>query len=163
MSLNIFILVILEFVLSLGLETYIYIPKPTDELHTYSDYSQENKAIGGRLVIRRETKEGTVDLNGGYYSSRLSKLQTKWLPCEGEALGIKLVLEHFAPYIRESLTTTIHHTDSLPCVQAYKRSKLGAFSNSARIATYLTSLSALNVEIVHIPGKTRTKFHSCRR
>ena len=128
----------------------IYIPKPNDHLETYSDYSEEHKAIGGRMLIKRKTPSGTETLNGGYFSVRLSDLQSKWLPCEGEALGIKLVLEHFSPYLRENENMTTHYTDSLPCVQAYRRSKLGAFSNSARIATYLTSISSLNVEINNI-------------
>ena len=29
----------------------IYVPKPTDILHTYSDYSAAEKAVGGRLEI----------------------------------------------------------------------------------------------------------------
>ena len=86
-------------------------------------------------------------------SARLNSYQAKWLPCEGEALGIKLVLEHFAPYVRENMGNPKHFTDSMPCVQAYKRLKLGAFSTSARIATFLTSINSLDVEIVHTPGK----------
>ena len=105
------------------------------------------------MLIKRKTPEGIITLNGGYFSVRLSELQSKWLPCEGEALGIKLVLEHFSPYLRENENVVTHYTDSLPCVQAYRRSRLGAFSNSARIATYLTSISSLNIEIVHMPGK----------
>ena len=131
----------------------IYVPKPNDQLETYSDYSEEHKAIGGRMLIKRKTPEGIITLNGGYFSVRLSDLQSKWLPCEGEALGIKLVLEHFSPYLRENENVVTHYTDSLPCVQAFRRSRLGAFSNSARIATYLTSISSLNIEIVHMPGK----------
>ena len=48
--------------------------------------------------------------------------------------------------------TTIH-TDNLPTVHAWKRMKMGAFSTSARIASFLTGISALRVEIVHKPGK----------
>ena len=55
--------------------------------------------------------------------------------------------------IRENKHAVIHHTDSLPCVHAHRRSRLGAFSNSARIASFLTGISSLNVEIVHISGK----------
>ena len=66
-------------------------------------------------------------IHGGFFSARLGKFHMNWLPCEGEALGIKLVTEHFAPLIRESNHITQHCTDSLPCVQAYKRAKLGLF------------------------------------
>ena len=46
----------------------------------------------------------------------------------------------------------IHHTDSMPTVQAWKRSKTGAFSSSARISTFLTGMSALDIELVFKPG-----------
>ena len=92
----------------------VYIPRPTDNLLTLSDYSAEHKAVGGQLIIQRKTKGETKLLNGGFFSARLGKYQENWLPCEGEALGIgiKLVLEHFAPYIRESHNQTQHCTDS---------------------------------------------------
>ena len=48
-----------------------------------------------------------------------------------------------------------HHTDQLPCVMAFNRSKRGAFSSSARISTFLTTISQLNVEIIHEPGKMK--------
>ena len=47
--------------------------------------------------------------------------------------------------------TTIH-TDNLPTVHAWKRLKAGAFSTSARVASFLTGISSLRVEIVHKPG-----------
>ena len=40
----------------------------------------------------------------------------------------------------------------MPCVLAWKRSLKGAFSSSARIATFLTGLSSLLVELHHKPG-----------
>ena len=104
----------------------VFTPRPSDKLVTYSDYSQEHKAIGGQLIIHRENDGKTEKLNGGFFSARLTRFHTNWLPCEGEALGIKLVLEHFAPFIRESTSKTHHYTDSLPCVHAFRRSKKGA-------------------------------------
>ena len=128
-------------------------PRPTDLLRTYSDYSAETKAIGGRLTILRPQSDGTTkELVGGFFSAVLSKHKRKWLPCEGEAAAIRLVLEHFKNHIRESNHTTIHYTDSMPCVLAWKRSLKGAFSASARIATFLTGLSSLPVELHHKPG-----------
>ena len=41
----------------------------------------------------------------------------------------------------------------MPTVQAWKRSKKGAFSTSARISTFLSGLSALDIELVYTPGK----------
>ena len=120
----------------------------------YSDYSAEKRAVGGRLVIHRKMPNGEVqELIGGFYSAVLNKFKKAWLPCEGEACGIRLVLEHFQNQIRESDNTTIHYTDSQPCVLAWKRSCRGAFSASSRISTFLTGLSVLPIELRHKPGK----------
>ena len=129
-------------------------PRPGDQLHTYSDYSAENNAVGGRLVIVRKVNGKLIELTGGFYNAVVDKHKRSWLPCEGEALGIRLVLEHYQHHIRESSTTTIHHTDSQPCVQAWKRSLRGAFSSSSRISSFLTGLSTLPVELRYSPGKT---------
>ena len=131
----------------------VNIPRPDDTLITFSDYSEEHKAIGGRLLIKRKVDGKIVDLHGGYFSQTLDRLKQKWLPCEGEALGIRLTLEHFAPFLRENKNISVHYTDNSPCVQAYKRSLIGAFSSSARISQFLTGLSALPVELRHRPGK----------
>ena len=128
-------------------------PKVSLQLLAETDYSQEHNAVGGRLVIVRNVNGQQVKLNGGYFSARLNKFQSNWLPCEGESLGIKLVLQHFSHFLRENKNVTLHFTDSLPCVQAFKRAKLGAFSVSARIATYLSSISSLNVDIINTPGR----------
>ena len=129
-------------------------PRPSDQLYTFSDYSAENNAVGGRLVIIRKTASGTQELVGGFFNTVLEKHKKAWLPCEGEAAGIRLVLDHFQNYIRESNKTTIHHTDSQPCVLAWKRSQRGAFSSSSRISSFLIGLSALPVELRYKPGKT---------
>ena len=131
----------------------VYTPTPDDHLQTYSDYSQDLNAVGGQLIIVRKVDGKNVKLNGGYFSARLNKFQSRWLPCEAESLGIKLVLEHFSHFIRENKNLVLHFTDSLPSVQAFKRAKMGAFSSSARIATFLTSISSMNIDIHHIPGK----------
>ena len=129
-------------------------PRPEDQLFTYSDYSADNRAVGGRLVIQRKQPDGSIaTLIGGFFSTILDKHKQSWLPCEGEACGIRLVLEHFQNQIRESEHPTIHYTDSQACVLAWKRSKRGAFSSSSRIAAFLTGLSTLPVELRHKPGK----------
>ena len=129
-------------------------PRPTDQLHTYSDWSEQHRAVGGRLTIHRTNKDGKIEiLNGGFYSSILSRHKKAWLPCEGEAAGIRFVLEHFQHQIRESHNVTIHHTDSQPCVMAWKRAQRGAFSSSARIAAFLTGLSSLPIELQYTPGR----------
>ena len=38
----------------------VFVPKPTDTLHTYSDFSQLHKAVGGRLEIHRTNTDGSI-------------------------------------------------------------------------------------------------------
>ena len=129
-------------------------PRPDDYLQTFSDYSAETRAVGGRLVIIRKNDLGEESqLIGGFFNVILDQHKANWLPCEGEAAGIRLVLEHYKHYIRESNNPTIHFTDSQSCVLAWKRSLRGAFSASSRISTFLTGLSVLPVELRHRPGK----------
>ena len=129
-------------------------PRPQDQLFTYSDYSAEKRAVGGRLVVRRQMPDGSSqDLIGGFFSAILDKHKESWLPCEGEAIGVRLVLEHFQNQIRENDNITVHFTDSQPCVLAFKRSQRGAFSASSRIASFLTGLSVLPIELRHKAGK----------
>ena len=135
-----------------SIETY-HTPCPEDVIHTYSDWSQTHGAVGGRMEIIRTLEDGTCNkLHGGFFSARVSSWQSRWLPCEGEALAAKSVLQHFKPQLQNSNNTVIHHTDSLPVCQAWQRSKTGAFSTSARIAAFLTEISTSNVEFVHTPG-----------
>ena len=133
----------------------VYEARPDDIIHTYSDFSQANRAVGGRMMLhRKDEKTGEMKiLLGGHFSSTLDKHKRNWLACEGEAAGIRLTLMHFAPQIRSSRHDAIHHTDSKPCVQAWGRSKKGAYSASSRIATFLTDLSSLSVDLVYTPGK----------
>ena len=132
----------------------IFVPKPTDKLEVFVDYSQDKKAVGGRMIIKRDHVDGSKKtLLGGYFSCKLNVFQKNWLPCEGEALGVKLICKHFSPYIRENQNTTTVYTDNLPTVHAWRRMKTGAFSTSARLASFLTGLSALTVELLHKPGK----------
>ena len=128
----------------------IAIPKPSDTLHIYPDFSETANAVGSHLVIHRE--EDNVKLNGGYFSVRLEDCQTRWTPCEKECLGIKLSIQHFKPFVQNSNHRTIIHTDNLICVQAWNRLKLGHISTSSKVASFLSSLSENNVEIVHFPG-----------
>ena len=90
---------------------------------------------------------------GGHFSCRVNKHQKQWYACEGKALAVRLVLEHFLPYIRENKNQTIHHTVNQPVIQAWRKSKTGAFSTSARISAFLSGVSTMNVEIIHTPGR----------
>ena len=105
-------------------------------------------------MIERKHSDGTIQhLVGGFFNTVLDKFKQNWLPCEGEAIGNKLFLNHFSPYIRESDHVTVHYTDSFPCVLTYKGLKKGAFSSSARISAFLTEFSTLPIELHHKPCK----------
>ena len=128
-------------------------PRPTDKLHTFSDFSQEKRAVGGKMLIERYEDGKKIWLLAGHYSATIDKAKTKWLPCEGEAAGIKMTLSHFSPWIIENNFFTTHHTDNQPCVQAWNRLRKGAYSNSSRIASFLSELSMLPVNIIYRAGK----------
>ena len=132
----------------------IHYPSPQDRISTYSDYSQEKHAIGGRMEFTRTLKDGTLKkFHGGFFSAKVTECQTRWNPCESEALACKVVLEHFKPVIRESMHVVTHYCDNAPTVQAFNRAKQGKFSVSSRISTFLLSVTSMNVEIVHKSGK----------
>ena len=38
----------------------VFVPKPSDTLHTFSDWSAKHKAAGGRLEIHRTVDDGTI-------------------------------------------------------------------------------------------------------
>ena len=139
----------------------IAIPKPTDFLNIYPDFSETANAVGSHLIIFNQ--EDNTKLNGGYFSIRLEDCQTRWTPCEKECLGIKLSIEHFKSFIQNSVHKTVIHTDNLICVQAWNRLKQGKISSSSRVASFLSSLSENNIEIVHYPGsKTKVADFSSR-
>ena len=132
----------------------VFTAKPSDKLDIFTDYSESARAIGGRMMITRRDENGVMrKLLGGNFSCKLNSHQKNWLPCEGESLGVRLVAKHFSPEIMENKNITTIHTDNLPTVHAWKRMKMGAFSTSARVASFLTGISSLRIEIVHKPGK----------
>lgn len=130
----------------------ITIPIPTDILHIYPDFSQTANAVGGHLIIERKQGQKIAKLNGGYFSVRLNDSQSRWTPCEKETLGIKLNIEHFKPFIRESYNTTIIHPDNMISVHAWNRLKKGIISSSSKVAAFLSSLSENNIDLIHCPG-----------
>ena len=140
------------------------VPRPSDRLFTYSDYSKDHRAVGGKLEFERTMPDGTIKrFLGGYFSVMVDSMRTAWYPCEGEGLGIRLVLAFWEHYIRENEHTTIHFSDNQPCVDAWKRSKRGAFSSNARIATFLSQVGSLKVEIRHKAGsKMETSDYASR-
>jgi len=124
------------------------IPKPSDHLIITNDGALRNGGIGSVLYVMRD---GNMRL-GGYHSAKLSAHQVKWLPCEVEALAISSAINHWSPYLIESSHPVQVLTDSKPCIQAYSKLARGEFSSSARVSTFLSTLSRYDVELQHIPG-----------
>lgn len=130
----------------------ITIPKPTDKLKIYTDWSQDTDAVGGRLIVERTVNGSTENLHGGEFSCRLKGAQSRWTCCEKESLAIKLLVHHFQPYIRESKNITTIHTDNIVAVHAWNAIQLGKVSTSARVASFISTMCENTIEIVHIPG-----------
>ena len=126
----------------------ITIPKSSDQLVITSDGAVSNGGIGSVLYILRK---GNVRL-GGYFSAKLKPHQQKWLPCEIEALAISSAINHWAPYILESKHQSQILSDSKPCVQSFQKLQRGQFSSSARVSTFLGTLSRYNIKLQHIAG-----------
>ena len=131
----------------------ITIPRRTDKLKLFPDWSQDADAVGGRLVIERVLNGKKVELHGGEFSARLKGAQVRWTPCEKECLAIKLLVAHYQPFIRESFNCTTVLTDNIVSVHAWNAIKLGKISTSSRVASFISTLCENNVEIVHFPGE----------
>ena len=132
----------------------ITIPRSTDKLKIYPDWSQDADAVGGRLVIERLENGKKINLNGGEFSCRLKGAQSRWTPCEKECLGIKLLVQHYQPYIRESTESATIYTDNIVSVHAWNAIKLGKISSSSRVASFISTMCENKIEIVHLPGES---------
>ena len=126
----------------------ITIPQPSDTLSIVTDASARPGALGAILYTVRK---GIPHL-AGFFNCKLPAYQQRWLPCELEALGIASALCHFAPYIIESNNKPQVITDSKPCVDAVSKLKKGQFSASARLSTFLSTVSRFQAVIQHISG-----------
>ena len=125
------------------------IPRRSDQLSLTTDASPVNKGLGATLFVNRDGKQHIAQ----HYSFKLKEHQLKWYPCELEALAIASAVNNFSTYARESIHPLQVLTDSKPCVQAFDKLCQGHFSASARVSTFLSTLSSYNVSVQHIPGK----------
>ena len=125
----------------------ITVPRPNDKLIITND-GAVTKGIGSVLYILR----GDKMLLGGFFSAKLKPHQMKWLPCEIEALAISSSVQHWAPYLLGSLHATQILTDSRPCIQAFAKLCRGEYSYSARVTTFLSTLSRFHVRLQYIQG-----------
>ena len=112
------------------------------------DASPLNNGLGATLFVMRDAERFTADL----FSFKMKPHHVSWLPCEKEALAITAAANHFAPYVRDSKFSTQILTDNKPCVEAWEKLRNGKFSASARVSTFLSTLSSLNVTLCHIKG-----------
>ena len=76
----------------------------------------------------------------------------EWMSCEHEALAIASGVNHFSPYIRDAKQPTQVLTDCKPCVLVFQKMCKGHFSASARVSTFLSTLSTSRVTLAHIKG-----------
>ena len=126
----------------------ITIPKPRDQLWLVTDGAVKKPGIGSTLYIQRD---GQLHVSG-YFSAKLRQRQTDWIPCETEALSIAASLQHFSPYIIQSIEKPSVLTDSKPCVQAHNKLLKGQFSNSSRLSTFLSTACRYAVKMQHLDG-----------
>ena len=94
----------------------IVLPQASDQLWIVTDAGIRNHSIGATLYAYRDDALRLA----GFFSAKLQKRQTLWLPCEVEALAIAIAIKHFSPYIVQSNHKPCILTDSKPCVQAYE-------------------------------------------
>lgn len=126
----------------------ITIPRRDDLLIITNDGAVRNGGMGSVLFIMRRGRM----LLGGYFSAKLKHFQSNWLPCEQEALAIGSAINHWGHVILQSKHQTQILTDSRPCVQAYEKLSRGEFSVSARVSTFMSTLSRYNIKLQHISG-----------
>ena len=95
----------------------ITLPRPEDQLWIVTDGAVRDPGIGATLYVTRGDKLCV----SGFFSAKLRGSQTKWLPCEVEALSIASVTKHFSPYLIQSVQKACILTDSKPFVQANEK------------------------------------------
>ena len=78
----------------------IHLPRSSDQLVIVHDGS--SIGIGSVLYLKRNDDL----IIGSFFSAKLKDNQSRWYPCEIEALSITASIHHFAPYIRESENVT---------------------------------------------------------
>ncbi len=135
---------------SLSTHRCVTLPHPMDQLWIVTDGARRDPGIGATLYVSRD---GRI-LLAGFFSAKLRKDQSKWLPCEIEALAIASAVKSFSAYIIESNHTARVLTDSKPCVQAHERLCRGEFSAIPHVATFLSTVSRYHVSIQHLAGSS---------
>ena len=128
------------------------VPTPDDKLVLTVDASPVNSGIAATLYVCRGDKR----LLSECFSLKLKVHHLNWQPCELEALAIASAVQHFSPYVRESNHPLQVLSDNRPCVQAFAKLRKGHFSASARVSTFLSTLSEHSVVMTHLKGTNNT-------
>ena len=128
----------------------ITLPQPNDILHIVTDAAIQPAAVGATMYALRNGKT----LLGGFFNAKLPQFQRRWLPCELEGVAIGLSLQHFGPYIIQSKHRPVVLTDSKACVEAVNKLSRGEYSTSARLCTFLSTVSRYAATVKHIQGST---------
>jgi hypothetical protein len=121
---------------------------PSDQLWIVTDGAVKCPGLGATLYVIRDEKPCLA----GFFSAKLRKNQVTWIPCEIEALSIDAAIKHFSPLITQSEHKCCILTDSKPCVQAYEKLCRGEFSSSARVSTFLSTVSRYQISLRHLAG-----------
>lgn len=126
----------------------ITLPRLGDHLWIVTDGASVGTGLGATLYISRDGKLKIA----GFFSAKLRKPQSGWLPCEVEALSIAAAVKHFSPFIVQCKFTASLLTDSKPCVQAFEKLCRGEYSASPRVATFLATVTRYKISVRHVAG-----------
>ena len=128
---------------------YLTLPRKDEQLILMPDATVRQPAIGFTLNVFREEKLLPVI----FYSFKLTETQSRWWPCEQEALAVATAIKKCSHYILTSNKPTLILTDSKPVVEAFHLMKRGKFSTSSRMAAFLYSTNQFKIDVQHISGK----------
>ena len=126
----------------------VIIPEADGQLCIVTNAPSSKLSLAATLyVIREDTPKLAV-----FSNAKIRPHQTKWLPCETEALCIGASVKFFGPHIRQSKHVTTVFTDSNPYVQACGKLCKGESLASARVMTFSSVLRNYGVKLAHIRG-----------
>lgn len=128
---------------------YLTLPRKDEQLLLMPDATVRKPAIGFTLNVIRDEKLLPVI----FYSFKLTDTQSRWWPCEQEALAVATAIKKCNHYILTSTKPTLILSDSKPVVEAFNLMKKGKFSTSSRMAAFLYTTNQYRIDIQHISGK----------
>ena len=123
----------------------ITLPQAADQLWIVTDASVKVVGLAATLYVMRHSKRHL----SGHFSDWLRSHQRTWLPCELEALAIAASVKHFSPYIIQSHKPVCVLTIAS---LAWKLRRNCAEESGPRVATFLSTVSRLQVSIRHPAG-----------